>query len=143
MWEKLQELDRRYAEIGELLEIPDIYADPAQLKKLTREQKELEGVVEAYRAYRRAEATIEESEALLSDPELAEMAREELKAAKEERTRLFDELRILLLPKDPNDGKNVIMSCAAAWAARKAPCLPMISTGCTLCTPKSRAGSWN
>ena len=109
MWEKLQELDRRYAEIGELLEIPDIYADPAQLKKLTREQKELEGVVEAYRAYRRAEATIEESEALLSDPELAEMAREELKAAKEERTRLFDELRILLLPKDPNDGKNVIM----------------------------------
>ena len=109
MWEKLRELERRYAEIGELLEIPDIYGDPTQLKKLNREQKELEAVVAAYRAYRKAEDTIAESEALLSDPELAEMAREELKEAKAERERLYDELRILLLPRDPNDGKNVIM----------------------------------
>ena len=84
MWEKLRDLERRYAEIGELLEIPDIYGDPAQLKKLTREQKELEAVVAAYRAYQKAEATIAESEALLSDPELADMAREELKEAKAE-----------------------------------------------------------
>ena len=109
MWEKLRELERRYAEIGELLEIPDIYGDPTQLKKLTREQKELEAVVAAYRAYRKAEATIAESEELLSDPELADMARDELKEAKAERERLYDELRILLLPRDPNDGKNVIM----------------------------------
>ena len=109
MWEKLRDLERRYAEIGELLEIPDIYGDPAQLKKLTREQKELEAVVAAYRAYQKAEATIAESEELLSDPELADMAREELKEAKAARERLYDELRILLLPRDPNDGKNVIM----------------------------------
>jgi len=109
MWEKLRELERRYAEIGELLEIPDIYGDPAQLKKLTREQKELEAVVAAYRAYQKAEATIAESEELLSDPELADMAREELKEAKADKERLYDELRILLLPRDPNDGKNVIM----------------------------------
>ena len=109
MWEKLRDLERRYAEIGELLEIPDIYGDPAQLKKLTREQKELEAVVAAYRAYQKAEAAIAESEALLSDPELADMAREELKEAKAERERLYDELRILLLPRDPNDSKNVIM----------------------------------
>ena len=61
MWEKLAELERRYAEIGELLEIPDIYADPARLRKLTREQKELEAVVTAYRSYRAAEASIAES----------------------------------------------------------------------------------
>ena len=109
MWEKLRELERRYVEIGELLEIPDIYGDSAQLKKLTREQKELEAVVAAYRAYQKAEATIAESEALLSDPELADMAREELKEAKAARERLYDELRILLLPRDPNDDKNVIM----------------------------------
>ena len=109
MWEKLRELERRYAEIGELLEIPDIYGDSAQLKKLTREQKELEAVVAAYRAYQRAETTIAESEELLSDPELADMARDELKEAKAERERLYDELRTLLLPRDPNDGKNVIM----------------------------------
>ena len=109
MWEKLQELARRYDEIGELLEIPDIYGDPAQLKKLTREQKELETVVAAYRAYQRAEAAIAESEALLSDPELGDMARDELKQAKEDRERLYGELRVALLPRDPNDGKNVIM----------------------------------
>ena len=105
----MRELERRYAEIGELLEIPDIYGDSAQLKKLTREQKELEAVVAAYRAYQRAETTIAESEELLSDPELADMARDELKEAKAERERLYDELRTLLLPRDPNDGKNVIM----------------------------------
>ena len=109
MWEKLHELARRYDEIGELLEIPDIYGDPARLKKLTREQKELEAVVTAYRAYQKEEAAIAEAEALLSDPELGDMARDELKEAKAERERLYDELRILLLPRDPNDGKNVIM----------------------------------
>jgi len=65
--------------------------------------------VTAYRAYRKAEGVIAESEELLSDPELADMAREELKAAKEDRERLYDELRVLLLPRDPNDSKNVIM----------------------------------
>ena len=109
MWEKLQELARRYDEIGELLEIPEIYGDPSQLKKLTREQKELEAVVTAYRAYQKAEATIAESEELLSDPELGDMAREELKEAKADKEQLYDELRILLLPRDPNDEKNVIM----------------------------------
>ena len=109
MWEKLQEIARRYDEIGELLEIPEIYGDPGQLRKLTREQKELEPVVTAYRAYRKCEAAVAESEALLSDPEVGDMARDELKAAKEDRERLYGELRILLLPRDPNDSKNVIM----------------------------------
>ena len=109
MWEKLQEIARRYDEIGELLEIPDVYGDPDQLRKLTREQKELEPVATAYRAYRKAEATIAESEELLSDPELRDIAQEELKEAKADKDRLYDELRVLLLPRDPNDYKNVIM----------------------------------
>ena len=109
MWEKLQEIARRYDEIGELLEVPEIYGDPEQLRRLTREQKELEPLTAAYRAYRNCEATIRESEELLSDPELGEMAREELKAAKEKKARLYEQLRILLLPRDPNDEKNVIM----------------------------------
>ncbi len=109
MWEKLQEIARRYDEIGELLEIPEIYGDPEQLRKLTREQKEIEPVVLSYRAYRKCEQTIAESEEMLSDPELGDMAREELKEAKAGRDRLYDELRVLLLPRDPNDGKNVIM----------------------------------
>ena len=109
MWEKLKEIARRYDEIGELLEIPDIYGDPEQLRKLTREQREIEPVAQAYRAYRKCEETIASSLELLSDPELHDMAQEELNEAKTEKTRLYDELRILLLPRDPNDSKNVIM----------------------------------
>lgn len=109
MWEKLDRLARRYDEVCELLEIPEVYADSARLRALTREQKELSAVVEAYRAYRRCEENIAEALTLLGDTELREMAQEELSAAKEEKARLFEQLRILLLPRDPNDGKNVII----------------------------------
>ena len=109
MWEKLQQIARRYDEIGELLEVPEIYGDSAQLRKLTRERSELEPVVEAYRAYLKCEETIASSLELVSDPELREMAQEELDSAKTEKESLLDKLRILLLPHDPNDGKNVIV----------------------------------
>ena len=59
MWEKLRQIAQRYDEIGELLEVPEIYGDPVQLKKLTRERNELESVTEAYRAYLKCEQTIE------------------------------------------------------------------------------------
>ena len=109
MWEKLQQIARRYAEIGELLTVPEIYGDAAQLRKLTQEQKEIESVAQCYEAYRRAEQTIAEATELLSDPELRDMAQEELHQAKADKARLYEELRVLLLPRDPNDGKNVIM----------------------------------
>ena len=109
MWEKLKQLARRYDEIGELLEVPEIYADPKKLRALTREQKELSAVVEAYRAYQKCEDDIAQALELVSDPELKDIAQEELNAAKAEKERLFDELRVLLLPRDPNDDKNVIV----------------------------------
>ena len=109
MWEKLKQLARRYDEIGELLEVPEIYADPKKLRALTREQKELSAVVEAYRAYLKCEDDIVQALELVSDPELKDIAQEELNAAKAEKERLFDELRVLLLPRDPNDDKNVIV----------------------------------
>ena len=109
MWEKLQQIARRYDEIGELLEVPEIYGDSAQLRKLTRERSEIEPVVEAYRAYLKCEETIASSLELVSDPELREIAQEELESAKTEKEELLEKLRILLLPHDPNDGKNVIV----------------------------------
>ncbi len=109
MWEKLQQIAQRYDEIGELLEVPEIYADPTQLRRLTRERSEIEPVVEAYRAYQKCEETIESSLELVSDPELREMAQEELEVAEAEKEELLEKLRILLLPHDPNDGKNVIV----------------------------------
>ncbi len=109
MWEKLEQIARRYAEIGELLLVPEIYGDAKELRRLSREQKEIEAVVEAYRAYRRTEQDIAGAQELLSDPELKAMAQEELSSGKEKLAALYEQLRILLLPRDPNDSKDVIM----------------------------------
>ena len=99
---QLKEIADRYEALVSQLEDPSVYADPARLAKLTREQKELTPVVEAYQAYCRVEDDLRDAQALLSDPEMKEMA-------KGERERLREELKILLLPKDPNDSRNVIM----------------------------------
>ena len=109
MLDQLKEIANRYEAIVSQLEDPSVYADPERLAKLTREQKELSPVVEAYEALRRAERDIQEAQELLSDPEMKEMAQEEFQRAKADKERLEEELKLLLLPKDPNDDKNVIV----------------------------------
>ena len=111
MLEKLSGIETRYEEIGEKLMDPSVYGDPKEAARLAREQKELAPVVEAYRAYRAAEATKNEALELLDsgDPELRELASAELAESKETLERLEGELRVLLLPSDPNDNKNVIL----------------------------------
>ena len=109
MLEKLKQVEARYAEIEAKLADPAWYSDSEQIQKLYREQRELQSVAETYRAYQRAEADLEQAKALLGDPELGDMAKEELADAKERLSKLEQELRILLLPKDPNDEKNVIL----------------------------------
>ncbi len=109
MMDKLREIDARYDALVSQLEDPATYANPELLRRLTREQKEIEPVAEAYRAYRRAEADADAAQELLGDPELREMAQEEAREAREEMERLREQLRLLLLPRDPNDSRNVVM----------------------------------
>ena len=109
MLDKLKTIDDRFEAITSQLEDPATYADPDLLRRLTREKKELEPVVEAYRAYGQAEADLASAQELLSDPEMKEMAQEEIQRAKADKERLREELKLLLLPRDPNDGKNVVM----------------------------------
>lgn len=109
MLNKLQAISDRLEAVVTQMEDPATYADPDLLRHLTREQKELEPVVEAYRAYGQAEADLASAQELLSDPEMKEMAQEEIQRAKADMERLREELKLLLLPRDPNDGKNVVM----------------------------------
>ena len=109
MLDKLKTIDDRFEAITSQLEDPATYADPDLLRRLTREQKELEPVVEAYRAYGQAEADLASAQELLSDPEMKEMAQEEIQRAKADMERLREELKVLLLPRDPNDSRNVVM----------------------------------
>ena len=108
---KLKAVADRFEAIISQLEDPAIYQDPPRLAKLTREQKELTPLVEAYRAYLAAQADMETAEEMMasSDPELKALGEEEYLPARREMERLREEIRILLLPKDPNDSRNVIM----------------------------------
>ena len=91
----------------------ETYSDPDLVSRLNREQKELEPLVTAYRALCKAKSDLAGAEGLLSDPEMKELAQQELSHAKEDIERLEQEIKILLLPRDPNDGKNVIMEIRA------------------------------
>ena len=91
----------------------ETYSDPELVSRLNREQRELEPLVTAYRGLCRAQSDLAEAEELLSDPEMRELAQQELAQAREDIERLEREIKILLLPKDPNDGKNVILEIRA------------------------------
>ena len=109
MLEKLRQLENRYSELAQRMEMGDIYADPAAYTKCVREMKELEPIVNAYREYTGCEKAMQEAEELMSDPEFKELAQEEYNEAKARIEELGEEIKILLLPRDPNDERNVIM----------------------------------
>lgn len=113
MLDKLQKIEARLQQVEQQLSDPAVYGDLQAMTRLSREQKELLPVVETYRAYARAEADITAATEMLSDPELRELGQEELTAAKAERERLEEELKRLLLPKDPNDEKSVVLEIRA------------------------------
>ena len=113
MLEKLKHIERRYEEIQHRLNQPETYDDVTLSTKLQKEQNQLEPLIETYRSYLAAEQTIEDAELLMNDPEFRELAKEEFEQAKEDRERLEHELKLLLLPKDPNDEKNVIVEIRA------------------------------
>ena len=109
MLEKLDAVSSRYEELCAKSEQPDFYADPKLATRLLREKNEVEPIVEAFAAYNRACRELEEAQELMSDPEMKELCQETFTNAKQEKERLYRELQILLLPKDPNDEKSVIV----------------------------------
>ena len=109
MLDRLNEIESRLAEVERLLGDPAVYGDRVRLRDLSRQQKELTPVVAAYRAYRDAQQRIDDAMELLGDAELRTLAQEELQQAKEDKERLHEELKVLLLPRDPNDDKDVVL----------------------------------
>ena len=118
--EKLKTLDRQYAELEARLAAPETYDDPTRVARLNKEQRDLEPVVTAYRTYVRRQKDLADAQALMSDPDMKELAQEEYQAAKADLERLVEEIRILLLPRDPNDAKNVIVEIRAGVGGEEA-----------------------
>ncbi len=109
MIEKLAAVENRYEEICARSEQPDFYADPKKAAAILREKNDLEPIVETFRAYRTAQRDMEEAQELMSDPEMRELCQQTYADAKNQTEELYRQLQILLLPKDPNDEKSVIM----------------------------------
>lgn len=116
MFDKLEDLLIRFEEIMSELNEPSVVNDQARFQKLMKEQSDLQPIVDAYKEYKKCQETVEESLMMLdeeSDEEMREMLKEELNEAKKRIEELEHELKILLLPKDPNDEKNVIVEIRA------------------------------
>ncbi len=116
MFDKLEDLLIRYEEVMGELQEPDVASDPERFRRLMKEQSDLSPIVQAYREYKKCKQDAEDSLLLLeeeSDEEMRELAKEELNVSRERITALEQELKILLLPKDPNDEKNVIVEIRA------------------------------
>ena len=113
MPEKLREIVSRYDEITRQMELPENYTDAAAYSRLAREQKELAPVAECAREYFAAQEAMTEAEGFFADPELGEMAREEYEEARARLGELSERLRELLIPKDPDDDRNVIIEIRA------------------------------
>ena len=109
MLDKLKAVENRYEELCFKSEQADFYNDPKKAAKLLREKNDLEPIIEAFRAYKNAEQEMLDAEELMSDPEMKELCQETYVSAKAAKEELFDQLQILLLPKDPNDEKSVIV----------------------------------
>ena len=109
MLNKLQAISDRYEELCMRSEQPDFYADPKQAANYLREKNDLEPIVEAFQKYRQAQQDMQDAEELMSDPEMKELCQQTYGEAKAAMEALQKELQILLLPKDPNDDKNVIV----------------------------------
>lgn len=117
MFDKLSAVEERYESLGDLLSQPDVAVNPALLQRYGQERAELEEVVEAYRRYRSQRDAVESYEQTLQEPglepEYADLAKEELQAGRERLVLLGEQLKLLLLPRDPNDEKNVIVEIRA------------------------------
>ncbi|MCI5702373.1 MAG: peptide chain release factor 1 [Erysipelotrichaceae bacterium] len=114
MIERLQKIEDKYLELEHELEKPETISNIKRTLEITKEQASLRDAYEAYQSYKKVIKGIEDAKEMSKDPELGEMAHEELVTLEEEKKKLESDIEILLLPKDPNDGKNVIVEIRGA-----------------------------
>ena len=113
MFDNLEELERKFEELNNKIMDPAIISDREQYGKIMKEHSDLEPIVAKYREYKSVQKNLEESKELMNDPEMKDLAEAEMLEAKEKIPQLEEELKILLIPKDPDDDKNVICEIRA------------------------------
>lgn len=123
MFDRLAAVEDRYEKLNELLSDPDIVNDPKKLREYSKEQSDIEETVQTYREYKKIKQQYEDAKAMLEeklDPEMREMVKEEISDLQDQLEQIEEKLKILLIPKDPNDDKNVIMEIRGAAGGEEA-----------------------
>ena len=116
MWERLEQINKRYEEIVALMSNPDIATDHVQMTKLAQEKSSLDGIIGLYQDYKATVKSLEDTRVMQNeklDAEMLAMVKEEAHQLEEKQARLQEELKLALIPKDPNDEKNSIMEIRA------------------------------
>ena len=120
MFDNLEEIEKKYNELTKQIADPDVIAKQEEWQKMMKERAALEPIVEKYQEYKKVKQDLEESKELVKDPEMGELAEEEMKEAKEKLPKIEEELKLLLIPKDPDDDKNVICEIRAGAGGEEA-----------------------
>ncbi len=123
MLDRLQSIEQRYEKLNELLSDPEVVNDPKKLREYSKEQSDIQETVEVYRQYRDASEQLADAKAMLEeklDADMREMVKEEISELQGETETLSERLKVLLIPKDPNDDKNVIMEIRGAAGGEEA-----------------------
>lgn len=108
MFDKLETVEKRYEELTIKISDPEVIARTNEWREYMKEHAEIEPIVQKFKEYKKAKQAYEDAKEMMSDPEMKELAEEEMLSAKEDIPRIEEELKILLIPKDPDDDKNVI-----------------------------------
>ena len=120
MFDNLEEIENEYVELTKKISDPAVISDQESWKKMMKKQSELEPIVTKYREYKKTQRDFEEAKELEKDPEMKDLAEEEMLEAKEKLPKLENELKVLLIPKDPDDDKNVICEIRAGAGGEEA-----------------------
>ena len=120
MFQRLEDVEKRYEELNVLIADPEVISKQTEWKKLMKEHSDIEDIVIKYREYKAVAKNMEEAKEMLNDPEMKELAEMEYEESKEKLPKIEEELKILLIPKDPNDDNNVICEIRAGAGGEEA-----------------------
>ena len=120
MFEKLEAVEKRYDELTKLIADPEVISNQSEWQKLMKEHASMEEIVLKFREYKKIKQAMEEAEELMQDPDMKELAEEEYYNSKEQLPKLEEELKVLLIPKDPDDDKNIMCEIRAGAGGEEA-----------------------
>jgi peptide chain release factor 1 len=120
MFEKLEAVEKRYEELTKMIADPELISNQSEWQKLMKEHASMEEIVIKFREYKKVKQTMEEAEELMQDPDMKELAEEEYYDSKEQLPKLEEELKVLLIPKDPDDDKNIMCEIRAGAGGEEA-----------------------